>query len=126
MLLESTQIDRKIPILNSAFTTDGRSAVSQSQACINLFEFWSNIYIFNDHIVCGVSCLNITVQLSALHAMLYIEQVVATSSGNVKLEINYHYSLHNNLEDCRSYLLCGRSLKSHLRNGYTVDTSRVK
>jgi len=77
MLLESTQIDRKIPILNSAFTTDGRSAVNQSQACINLFEFWSNIYIyiFNDHIVCGVSCLNITVQLSALHAMLYIEQV---------------------------------------------------
>jgi len=83
-------------------------------------------YIFNFHIVCIVSCQNITVQLSALCAVLYIEQVcllccvlsrfVSTSSGNVKLIINYRYSLHNNSEDCSSHLLYGKSLKSRLRN----------
>ena len=36
MFLENiTQIFHKIPILNSAFTADGKSAVNQSQACIN-------------------------------------------------------------------------------------------
>jgi hypothetical protein len=33
------------------------------------------IMYFNVHIVCGVSCLNITVQLTALHGTLYILQV---------------------------------------------------
>jgi len=36
---------------------------------------------FNGHIVCGVSCLNIVVHLSALHAMLFIQHVCTYKFG---------------------------------------------
>jgi hypothetical protein len=39
-----TQIHHKIPVLNRAFTTGGRNAVNQSQACIILYEFFCIIY----------------------------------------------------------------------------------
>jgi len=40
--------------------------MNQSMVCINFYEFC--------HIVCGVSCLSVMVHLSALHAMLCIQQ----------------------------------------------------
>ena len=49
------------------FVTDGKSAINQSTSCINLHE--------SGHILCGVSCLSIMVHLTALHAMLYFQQV---------------------------------------------------
>ena len=39
-------------------------------SCLNF-----GVTYFNGHIVCGVSCLSIVVHLSALYAMLYIQQV---------------------------------------------------
>jgi len=40
-------------VCTSHFTSDGKSAVNQSQACASLYEFWCNI--FNVHIVCVLS-----------------------------------------------------------------------
>jgi len=66
-------------------TKDDRSAVNQSQHYINFCEFGFNVFLKTT--LCGVSFLSIVVRLSALHA---------TSSGNVTLITNYHYSLYNN------------------------------
>jgi hypothetical protein len=44
--------------------------------CMNLGVYC----IFNDHSVCGVSCLSIIVHLSALHAVFYIEPVFTYKS----------------------------------------------
>ena len=59
-------------------TTDDKSAGNQSQACINLYAFWYIMHFYG-HTLCAVSCLNITVHLSALHAVLYIQQVCRRS-----------------------------------------------
>jgi hypothetical protein len=55
--------------------------------------------IFNGHFVCGVSCLSTVVHLSALHAVLYIEQVCTYNFR--ECYIGNKLSLYNNPEEGR-------------------------